>query len=315
MWLSELEQRATEGLPWYVRDYLAATALDERQRDAVAAAWSGAPDAPPPATAATTVLGRQLATPVLIAPTAQQVALDPRGEQATAEGAAASGTLLGVSTNTGVPFAHVAAAGAPWWFQVYLLSDLDVTRRHVERAVEAGAEALLVTVDRIRLGAAPGVEPHEWPRDDPGRTRLANLTPDERRALGGRPGPEPTVERLAWLREFAGVPVVAKGVVTPEQASAYVDAGAAGVVVSTHGARVPATGSSIAALPGVVASVGDRAEVYLDSGVRSGAHVRAALAAGARAVFVGRPAMWGLATGGAAGVAAVIDRLTAETLA
>jgi 4-hydroxymandelate oxidase len=215
-----------------------------------------------------------------------------------------------VSTNTAVAFERIAAAGAPWWFQVYLLPDPDLTRLLVERAAAAGATALILTVD-----LTPLVVPHsgDWP-DVPGRVRLGNLTAAERERLDSVwKTTDASLEHIAWLREISGLPVVVKGILRADDATAAVDAGARGVIVSTHGGRrMGSSVSSLAALPEVVAAVGERSEVYVDSGIRSGSHVLAAVALGARAVFVGRPVMWGLATGGADGAASVLERLTAE---
>ena len=120
-------------------------------------------------------------------------------------------------------------------------------------------------------------------------------------------------EDVAWLRSLSGLPVVLKGVLHPEDAALAVESGAAGIVVSTHGGRqldgVPA---GVEALPAVVEAVGGRAEVYLDGGIRRGTDVLKALALGARAVFVGRPVLWGLAVDGATGVQRVLGLLREE---
>ena len=244
---------------------------------------------------ATTVLGTRVSSPVLIAPMAQQRAADPEGEVATARAARRRGVLLGVSTNTGVPFADIRATGAPWWFQVYVMDDRAMTADLVQRAAAEGATALVLTVD------APGTDPH--------RPDLEPRTWAERYGMQANlPGAEggifPATKVLSlgdvgWLRQLTGLPVVVKGVLRADDAVACVDAGAAGIVVSTHGGRcLTQSTTSAEALPEVVAAVGDRAEVYVDSGLRTPEHVAAALCLGARAVFLGRPVMWALATGG-----------------
>jgi 4-hydroxymandelate oxidase len=319
MWLDELEQQAGASLEPFVRDYFGAVAGDPGWYRQALDEWNrirfrpralrGQRDLSP----ATTVLGQPVATPVLVAPMANQAAADPRGEAATAEAAQRAGTLLGVSTNTAVPFQRISEAGAPWWFQVYLLPHPDLTRRLVERAAAAGATALVLTVD-----LTPLVVPHsgDWP-DVPGRVRLGNLTEAERELLENAwKTADASLEDIAWLREISGLPVIVKGILRADDALAAVDAGASGLIVSTHGGRRMGNSvSAVAALPEVVAAVGTRCEVYADSGIRSGAHVLAALALGARAVFVGRPVLWGLATGGADGAASVLERLTSEFVA
>jgi len=255
---------------------------------------------------ATTVLGTAVASPVLVAPMAQQRAAHPDGEVATARAVRRRGVLLGVSTNTGVSFTDVAAVGAPWWFQVYVMDDRAVTVDVVQAAAAAGASALVLTVD------TPGVDPrrpeHE-PRTWPERYGMqANLPGGD----VGRPVFAGTrnlsVADIGWLTELTGLPVVVKGVLRADDAVACVDAGAAGVIVSTHGGRcLTQSITSVEALPEVVAAVGDRAEVYVDSGLRTPEHVAAALCLGARAVFLGRPVLWALATGGDARVEELLE--------
>lgn len=327
--LVELERRAAERLPQHVYDYLRATAgsLDVLERQI--AEWDAIRLRPRVMTGAaapdtsTTVLGTPVATPVLVAPMAQQIDAHPDGEHATATGVAAAGSLLGVSTNTAVRFDRIASAGAPWWFQLYVTQDRSLSVALLDRAVAAGASAVLLTVDITRLrhprpGSLVSVEPSEW---TDGRTgaRLVNLSPEELRAAdgGGAVGDRSLgLDAIAWVAETSGLPVVIKGVLRGDDADRVVRAGAAGVVVSTHGGRgLPSSVGSASVLAEVVAAVEGRAEVYADSGIRSGSHVAAALAIGARAVFVGRPAMWGLAVDGAAGVADVLRSVTDELVA
>lgn len=315
--VAELEERAREVLPWFVADYYGAVAGGRAERDADLAAWDAVRFRPaalrgePDGDTTTTVLGTRISGPVMIAPMAQQNAADPRGEIAMAEAAARAGTLLGVSTNTALPFERIAAAGAPWWFQVYLLADRDVTHALVERAAAHGARALMLTVEMpVLRGERPGIEPLTWP-EIPGKARLGNLTEQERALVLGRPVPNPGLDDIGRLREVSGLPVLVKGVLRGEDARRAVDAGASGVVVSTHGGRrMDGSITAVEALAEVVAAIGGDAEVFVDSGVRTGRHVLAALALGARAVFIGRPLMWALAVGGsdeAAGLLALLD--------
>ncbi|MGH3147920.1 MAG: alpha-hydroxy acid oxidase, partial [Rubrobacter sp.] len=122
-----------------------------------------------------------------------------------------------------------------------------------------------------------------------------------------------TWEDVDWLRSLTDLPVVIKGVLHPEDAALAVEHGVAGIVVSNHGGRqLDGTPASIEALPAVVEAVGRRAEVYLDGGIRRGTDALRALALGARAVFVGRPVLWGLATNGEAGARHVLEMLRDE---
>jgi 4-hydroxymandelate oxidase len=316
-WYDSLVARAHELLPDYAGRYFDGTA-DAGEAEAEAAAeWAAVRFAPrafgdgaAPSTA-TTVLGTGVRTPVLIAPMGHQNAATPTGERATARAAAACGSLIGVSTITAVPFPELAETGAPWWFQLYPLEDEEATWVLVDAAVAAGARAIMLTVDLPTL-ASTGVptDPSEWP-DVPARERLANAVGLASTFAPLRRGIDPALIEVIARR--SGLPVVLKGILRADDARIAVDAGASGIVVSTHGARrMGRSISALRALPSIVEAVGSRAEVYLDSGVRRGADVAAALALGARAVFVGRPVLWGLAAGGAEGAAAVLDRVTAE---
>jgi 4-hydroxymandelate oxidase len=317
--MTDFEVRAKELLPDYVWSYFSATAGGACDAES-AAAWSAIRFRPyvlrdvSSVDTTTSVLGTPVRTPILIAPMAQQAAAHPDGEAAMARAAAAEGGLLGVSTNAAVPFASVAAEGAPWWFQVYVARDRHLTELLVKRAVEHGAVALLLTVDMATLFRG-SVNPRNW-AEVPGKARLGNLTAAERAAAepdGKFTDRTVGFEIIDWLHQLSGLPIVVKGVLRGDDALRCVDAGAAGVLVSTHGGRrLGSSISSATALPEVVAAVGGRAEIYVDSGLRSGEHVAAALAMGARAVFMGRPHLWALAAAGAEGVRTVLSGLTAE---
>jgi 4-hydroxymandelate oxidase len=321
-----LEAEAAATLPPHVYDYFRATAGGPEVASRSVDAWRGFMHRPHvlrstvTVDTSTTVLGTHVAAPILVAPMAQQVAADPLGERATAAAAAAAGTLLGVSTNTAVPFADIADSGAPWWFQLYLFRDHAISEQLVDRAVEHGARAMILTVDITGLQhpspeATYSVEPTEWPLS-PGADRLVNLDPDLRersRGQGGWFDRDMGTGAIEWLRERSGLPVVVKGVLRGDDARRAVDAGAAAVLVSTHGARAFASSvPSAAALAEVVDAVGSEVEVYVDSGLRSGVDVATAVALGARAAFLGRPVMWGLATGGEEGVRRVLETVRAE---
>lgn len=270
----------------------------------------------------TTVLGQEVASPILVAPTAYHRMAHEGGELATARAAAARGTILVASTLATTRLEDVAeATAAPKWFQLYVHKDRGFTRDLVQRAETAGYDAIVLTVDTPLLGRRR--------RDErggfclPEGMRMENLVaaladaPDDGSMLAAyvadRHDASFTFDDLAWLREQSHLPVVLKGVVRADDAARAVDAGVAGIIVSNHGGRqldgAPAT---LDALPGVAAAVGGRAEVMLDGGIRRGTDVLKALALGARAVLVGRPVLWGLAVGGEEGVAAVLGLLEDE---
>ncbi|MFP5220541.1 MAG: alpha-hydroxy acid oxidase [Actinomycetes bacterium] len=256
------------------------------------------------------LLGTRLRTPVLVAPTALHGLAHPDAERATARGTADAGSLMVVSTRTSAPLEQVPAGS--WWFQVYVLRDRGLTRALVDRAVAAGASALVVTGDtpRVAMKKRTGAPPRD-------AAALAGLA--QHRAAG-RHGDDSDVEQdpsadLSVVGELAasGLPVLVKGVLRGDDAQACLDAGAAGVVVSNHGGRqLDRAVPTARALPEVVDAVGDRAPVLVDGGLRSGVDVLTALALGARAVLVGRPVLWALAASGADGVRDCLQALTAD---
>ena len=265
-----------------------------------------------------TVLGTEVAFPLLVAPTAFQRLADPEGELATARAAAAAGTVMTLSTLSSVSPAELAAAapGAPQWFQLYWSKDRGFTKELVESAAEAGHSALVLTVDfpvagrRERDLRASFALPDDLP--------LPNLPvrierEDFHANLGGIVDSTLTWRDLEWLRSCSPLPLVLKGILTAEDALLAVEHGAAGVIVSNHGGRqldgVPPT---LDALPEVVEAVGERVEVLVDGGIRRGTDVLKALALGARAAMSGRAVLWGLAAGGEEGARQVLELLRAE---
>ena len=254
------------------------------------------------------VLGHELAQPVLVAPMAVQRLVHPEGEVAVAEAARATGGLMVLSMRSSTRLEDVAAAG-PFWQQIYVLRDRGVSDEVAIRAATAGASALVVTVDtpyvaRKRTGFPSGMpkrgliealDGHDG--TNPGLLQAPDLAPRD-------------IERLASI---TGLPIVAKGVLTAQAARDCAAAGASAVVVSTHGGRqLDGVVPTPIALAEVAQAVGGQVEVYVDGGVRTGAHVVKAMALGARAVLVGRPIIWALATGGEAGVQMLLDDLAGE---
>ncbi len=248
----------------------------------------------------TSVLGHELATPILVAPSTVQRAAHPDGEVATARAAAACGSLMAVSTNVGTPFEDIGATGVRWWLQCYVLRDRGLTKYVLERALAAGASAVVLTVDTPVTGRKRVDGPGVWDflPDD---ILSANMPGGRADALDK--ADDLTPDTVGWLHEVTGLPVVVKGVLRGDDARDLAAAGAAAVHVSNHGGRqLDMAVATAEALPAVVAALaGTDAEVYVDGGIRRAEHVLAALALGARAVFLGRPVHWALAAGGASG--------------
>ncbi len=264
----------------------------------------------------TTILGHPVDHPIVTAPLAYQAFAHGDGEAGMARGAASLGGAICLSTFSNKTPAEVAAAApdALRFLQVYTFRDRAITDTLIAQAVELGYRAVFLTADL----AVPGPRDRErrihwtFPEDSMPAVRFAL---DHGADAEGLDIVDPALDwdYLAHLVETAGVPVVLKGVLDAEDARLAVEHGVAGVVVSNHGGRqldnVPST---IEALPAIVEAVDGRAEVFLDSGIRRGADVFAALALGAQAVLAGRLPLWGLAIGGAEGVTAAIALLRDE---
>lgn len=271
-----------------------------------------------------TLFGQELAHPILLAPTAYHRLVHPEGERATARGAGAAGATFVVSSFATTRIEEIsAAAGAPLWFQLYVQPDRAFTKDMLQRAEAAGCRAVCVTVDTPVAGARnrevragfelpPGMELpllEGLAQSDP---RFGHR-PRHREVFSSVLDPTLTWKDVAWLRSFARVPVLLKGVLNSDDAERAVQEGAAGLIVSNHGARnldtLPAT---IEALPLVAERVAGRVPLLVDGGVRRGTDVLKALALGATAVLIGRPYLYGLGVAGAAGVTRVVEILRAE---
>jgi len=260
------------------------------------------------------ILGREVAFPIGVAPVAAQGLAHPDAELATARAAATAGALFCLSTVSSRSLEEVAAAvpaEAPRWFQLYMNEDAGFTRALVERAEAAGYGAIALTVDLPVLGYREREKRRGWTLD----TRLGNFVGAEAAGDAETDG-RVDLDRLldtrhvanTWkgleaIRSWSALPLVIKGVLHPDDARLAVEHGAAAVVVSNHGGRqLDRAIPSLDALADVAEAVDGRAEVYLDGGVRRGSDALIAIALGARAVFTGRPFVFGLGVAGQPGV-------------
>jgi L-lactate dehydrogenase (cytochrome) len=289
----------------------------------------------------TSILGRPAAAPIMLAPTGYTRLSHHGGERAAAASAAAAGLPYTLSTYATTSITDVAAAAPAGrnWFQFYVMKDRAVTSEHLAEAKACGYEAAVITVDTtvsgfkrkdVRNGFAippqltvrtladlarhPGWAAHilsteplrfaTFPEGSPyGRWGMSNQLREQQL----RP------KDISWLKDAWDGPVVVKGILSVADAVAAVDAGADALVISNHGGRqLDRSPVPLELLPDVVAAIGGRAEVYVDSGVRSGGDVVAALGFGATAVMVGRPYLYGLMVAGQKGVDAALDILVEE---
>ena len=262
---------------------------------------------------ATTVLGRELALPLIVAPMAFQRVAHPDGEVAMAKAAATAGTIMCLSTLATSTPAEVAATGVPRWYQFYAPADTGLAAEILANVREQGFEALVITADTPVLGRRErdirtGFKvPHELRAG-----AVEHTLPTPASAFGHMSASLtwPDIERLT---AESGLPVIVKGVLTHEDAKLACEHGAAAIVVSNHGGRqLDGVSATIDALEEVVEAVDGRIEVLIDGGIRRGADVVKALALGARAALVGRAALWGLVVDGEAGATRVLELLRAE---
>ena len=318
--IPELEEKARSCMPHMAYEFLASGAADEitlrwnRERyDSIALRPRVLREISPPDTG-TTLLGRNLPFPFLLAPVAYHGVLHRDAEIATAIGAGSGGATLIVSTNTNTPIEEIAAAAsAPLWFQLYVQSDRTFTADVVHRAAASGCEALVVTVDTPTLGPRDRQARSAFRLPDGMTTPHLHDVNSGHRTIMTPARAALTWRDMEWLRSLSQMPIVLKGILDAADAGLAVESGADGIIVSNHGGRnldtAPAT---LDALPGVVDRVAGRVPVIVDGGIRRGTDIVKALALGASAVGIGRPYCYGLALGGADGVARVIGILRTE---
>jgi 4-hydroxymandelate oxidase len=327
--LDDFEAAARAVLPRPIYDYIAGGAEDEAtlrgNREAFARyrfrfkvlASADRPDL------SNEVLGQHFTMPVHLAPTAIQRMAHPDGEAGAYRGASAAGIAYCLSTLSSLSIEDVAAAATGVrWFQLYMHPERAVTTAFVERAVDAGYGAILLTVDLPKTGRRERDIRNAFSL--PEGLSYANL--ESRRRGAAADGPDPFArnvnantnaalgwEDLEWLVAKTSLPVIVKGVVRPDDARRAVDTGARGLVVSNHGGRqLDYAIASLEALPDVVEAVGGKVAVLLDGGVRRGTDVLKALCLGASGVLIGRPYLYALAVDGTDGVRGMLELLREE---
>lgn len=292
----------------------------------------------------TLILGAKARLPMIIGPTGLAALVWPEADICLAGAAQRSGIPFVISTSSSVRLEDIAAAvpGARLWFQLYMYKERELVRSLVQRALDVGVEALVLTADvpvlgqrvrDLRNGFTVPLRPSgrliwdllrcpKWTFDlarhgipkmrnfaDAGHDSIASLA----QLMTDNMDASVDWDSAAWLRDAWPRKIILKGVLSPEDASEAVRRGFEAIVVSNHGGRqLDGAPSSIAALPAVVSAVAGRAEVYLDGGVRRGASVAKAVAMGARGVFLGRATLYGVAAGGVAGVDLALAILRAE---
>lgn len=291
------------------------------------------------------LLGQSYSMPVALAPTGSTGMQYPDGEIHAARAAEKFGVPFTLSTMSICSIEDVAQSTTqPFWFQLYVMRDRDYITRLIDRAKAAQCSALVLTADLQILG-----QRHKDVRNGlsiPPRPTLRNMINlatkwrwcmgmmrTRRHSFGNITGhvkdatnlsslsawtadqfdPALSWDDVSWIKDRWGGKLIIKGIMDPEDACAAVDAGADAIIVSNHGGRqLDGAPSSIRALPGIVAAVGDRTEVYMDGGIRSGQDVLKAIAMGAKSVFIGRAFLYGLGAMGEKGVTTCLDIIRRE---
>ncbi|GLU22495.1 hypothetical protein SLE2022_385660 [Rubroshorea leprosula] len=269
----------------------------------------------------TTVLGFNISMPVMIAPTSMHKLANPEGELATARAAATCNTIMVLSSSSTYRLEEVAACcNAVRFFQLFMYKKRDVSAKLVQRAESSGYKAIVLTADRPRLGRREAdiknkliVPEFEHLKGLLSTTGFSDGSSSL--AAGAKEIHDASLswEDIAWLKSITKMPILIKGILTHEDATRAVEVGAAGIIVSNHGARqLDYSPSTISVLEEVVHATGGKLPVFVDGGIRRGTDVFKALALGAKAVLVGRPVIYGLAAMGEYGVKRVLELLKNE---
>ncbi|XP_071617483.1 2-Hydroxyacid oxidase 2 isoform X1 [Heliangelus exortis] len=324
--LSDFEAYAKKYLPKIAWDFFAAGADDCSTRDENILAYKRIHFRPrmlrdvSMMDIRTKILGTEISFPVGIAPTGFHQLAWPDGEKSTARAAKAMNTCYIASTYSTCTLEEISAAapGGLRWFQLYVHRNREVSKNLVQRAEASGFQALVLTADLPYTGRR---------RDDirngfrlPPHMKLKNLEGAFEGGDSSEYGLPPksldasvTWNDIYWLRSLTQLPIIIKGILTKEDAELAVRHGVQGIIVSNHGGRQLDGGlATIDALVEIVEAVQGKVEVYLDGGIRKGSDVLKALALGAKCVFIGRPALWGLAYKGEEGLQDVLRILQDE---
>lgn len=278
------------------------------------------------------VLGNKISLPVIIAPTAMHKLCHPDGEEATARAATACKTIICLSSLTSSSISEVAkAAGTgPKWFQLYVKTDRNHSLKIIKMVEKLGYTAVVLTVDAPMLGyrdrdfkvkfnipktidyqdkSDEGAQKKEI-KNDNNKSELFNF-------FASNMDQTLSWDIVNWFRENIKLPIVLKGIHRVDDALKAQEMGVDAIIVSNHGARqldtVPSTMEMLLPISRALKQVkNNKMEIYVDGGIRRGTDIIKAIALGAKAVFIGRPSLWGLAAGGQHGVEKTIEILRQE---
>lgn len=269
----------------------------------------------------TTVFGSKISMPIMVAPTGQHQMAHPEGECATARAASAAGTIMTLATGATFSVEEVASTGPGIRFlQLYMFKDRNVATQLVRRAENAGFKAIVLTADSAVFGRREAniknrftFPPYVRLKNYEGMGLDRNKDSSPASVINGIYDRSLNWKDVKWLQTITSLPIILKGVLTAEDTRLAIQAGAAGILVSNHGARqLDYVSATIMALEEVVQAAEGKIPVFMDGGVRRGTDVFKALALGAAGVFIGRPVVYALAADGEAGVRKVFEMLHDE---
>jgi len=268
----------------------------------------------------TNLLGQRLSMPIYVTPMANHGVVHSSAEVGTAQGAKKAGTLFVTPTGSNKTMEEVAEAAknSPRWFQLYYNKDPEINKQLLRRAEKSGHSAIVLTVDLPILGIRDRnvrntfTLPKNLDRPNLSREQFEAATRSLQSLAAGMKD-DLDWDDYEWTRKHTALPVLIKGILSPDDAEEAAKRKVPAIIVSNHGGRQLDTGfGAIEALRPIIERVKGRTRVLFDSGIRRGTDVFKALALGAEAVGVGRPVLWGLALYGADGVAAVLEHLKME---
>jgi isopentenyl diphosphate isomerase/L-lactate dehydrogenase-like FMN-dependent dehydrogenase len=324
--LDELEQQAKQQLDQASYDFIAGGAGAELTLRANREAFQRITIMPRALTGikqvdtSTNLFGQRVSMPIYVTPMANHGVVHPSAEVGSAQGAKKAGTLFVAPTGSNKTMEEVATAtkDSPRWFQLYFNKDPEINKQLLQRAENAGYSAIVLTVDLPVLGIRDrNVRnsfrlPSDLNRPNISSERFVAATRSLQSLTSGIKD-DLNWDDYEWIRKNTTLPVLVKGILSPDDAEEAAKRKVPGIIVSNHGGRQLDTGfGAIEALRPIVERVKGKTSILFDSGIRRGTDVFKALALGAEAVGVGRPVLWGLALYGAAGVASVLEHLRAE---
>jgi len=275
----------------------------------------------------TTILGKTISSPIMIAPTAFHQLINEEGEIATVKACESVDTIMVLSNWSSKSIEEVSVNckdTSRLWFQTFFFKDKEFLKSLIKRVEDAGYSAIVITIDAPT--GCKGCRKYPLIMDRHANcgnfelvkqnleTQNIPITPQNIfNYMSDQTDSTATWDNVKWIKSITSLPIIVKGIIHPLDAKLALASGVNGIIVSNHGGRqLDSIPSTIEVLPHIIKAVGGTVEVYIDGGIRRGSDILKAIALGAKAVLIGRPILWGLAEGGQKGVTEVLIRLINE---